>query len=155
MITKTQLEVIQIIFEKLNKTTIRWAFTGSTNMALQGLMVTPNDIDIQTDEEGAYKIAELFSEYVDEPVHFWDSEIMKSHYGKLNINGIQVEIMGAVQKKLEDGSYEEPVILGKHYMTVVYIKMKLPVLDLEYERDAYQILGRTEKVEKLNKYLGY
>ena len=80
---------------------------------------------------------------------------MKSHYGKLEIGGVHVEIMGAVQKKLGDGSWEEPVKLGNHYMSVVYIKMKLPVLDLEYERDTYQILGRDDKVKKLNKYLGY
>jgi hypothetical protein len=155
MIPKTHLKALQIIHERLWKEYMAWAVTGSTNMALQGMMVTPDDIDIQANLEDAYKIGELLSEYVVEPVAFKESDRIKSHYGKLEIEGVQVEIMGAVQKKLEDGNWEEPVNVRDYRLTVVYINLKMPVLDLEYERDAYKILGREEKVKILDRYLGY
>jgi len=155
MIPKTHLKALQIIHKALWDEYMAWAVTGSTNMALQGMMVTPKDIDIQANEEDAYKIAELLSEYVVEPVAFKESDKIKSHCGKLEIEGVQVEILGAVQNKLEDGSWEEPVNVMDFRLTVVYINLKMPVLDLEYERDAYKIMGRADKVKILDRYLGY
>ncbi|MFC6233223.1 nucleotidyltransferase domain-containing protein, partial [Paenibacillus allorhizosphaerae] len=48
--------VLELIYERLSMTQINWALTGSTSFALQGLPYEPGDIDIQTDQQGAYEI---------------------------------------------------------------------------------------------------
>ena len=58
------LKVLRKINAQLNNTSLNWAVTGSLGFALQGVPVEPNDIDIQTDEKGAYKIERHFSEFM-------------------------------------------------------------------------------------------
>jgi len=42
---------------------IVWALTGSTAFIIQGMQFAPNDIDIQTNEIGAYAINEILMAY--------------------------------------------------------------------------------------------
>ena len=95
----------------------------------------------------------LFSECVVRKVALSASESIRSHFGALEIDGIQVEIMGDIQKCLPDGSWEEPVDLERHRRFVEVAGMRVPVLSLEYEAQAYLTLGRVEKAEMLRKWL--
>jgi hypothetical protein len=54
MIEKNYLHLIKRISKQLSSQNIKWALTGSTSFAMQGVPITPNDIDIQTDKDGAY-----------------------------------------------------------------------------------------------------
>lgn len=65
---ETHRKVIHFLQERLQGTDIVWALTGSASFALQGLPLMPHDIDVQTDDRGAYAIERLFSEYVARPV---------------------------------------------------------------------------------------
>jgi hypothetical protein len=132
---------------------VNWVVTGSLGFALQGVPVDVHDIDIQTDKEGAYEIERRFSEFVIKKVAFRSTDKIRSHFGILMIDGIRVEIMGDIQKRLEDGSWEEPVDLNRYKRFVEIRGMKIPVLSLEYEYQAYLKLGRTEKAEILKKWL--
>jgi hypothetical protein len=58
-----------------------------------------------------------------------------------------VEVMGDIQKRLEDGTWETPVNLRSHRQIVACDGMDIPVLSLEYEADAYRKLGRLERAE--------
>ncbi|MCW5852548.1 MAG: hypothetical protein KIT87_20910, partial [Anaerolineae bacterium] len=64
-----------------------WAVTGSVGMALQGIPVEPHDIDLQTDAAGAYEIQRRLAEYSVQPVAFLAGERMRSHFGRLVIEG--------------------------------------------------------------------
>ena len=147
------LKVLRKINVRLNNASINWVITGSFGFALQGLPVEPNDIDIQTDKEGAYEIERYFSKFVTKRVKFSSTERIRSHFGELMINGIKVEIMGDIQKSLEDGSWENPVDLEHHKRVVEVEGMQVPVLSLEYEYQAYMKLGRIEKAEMLRNWL--
>jgi hypothetical protein len=50
--------------ERLRDTEIKWAVTGSLGFALQGLVLEVGDIDLQTDESGAYAMAARCAEWV-------------------------------------------------------------------------------------------
>jgi hypothetical protein len=69
------------------------------------------------------------------------------------IDGIKVEIMGDIQKRLEDGNWESPVDLEHHKRIIEVEGMQVGVLSLEYEYQAYLKLGRIEKAEMLRKWL--
>jgi len=147
------IKVLRKIYERLNDGSVNWVVTGSLGFALQGVPVDVHDIDIQTDKEGAYEIERRFSEFVIKKVAFRSTDKIRSHFGILMIDGIRVEIMGDIQKRLEDGSWEEPVDLNRYKRFVEIRGMKIPVLSLEYEYQAYLKLGRTEKAEILKKWL--
>jgi len=149
----TFLKVLRKINTRLNNTSVNWALTGSFGFALQGVPVKPNDIDIQTDKRGAYEIERHFSEFVTKRIKFSSTERIRSYFGELMIDEIKVEIMGDIQKRLEDGSWENPVNLEYHKRVVEVGGMKVPVLSLEYEYQAYLKLGRIDKTEMLRNWL--
>jgi hypothetical protein len=153
LIDPKYLKVLRKIYERLSDGSVNWVVTGSLSFALQGVTVDVHDIDIQTDKEGAYEIERRFSEFVIKKVAFRSTDKIRSHFGILMIDGIRVEIMGDIQKRLEDGSWEEPVDLNRYKRFVEIQGMKIPVLSLEYEYQAYLKLGRTEKAEILRKWL--
>ncbi|MBT9132351.1 MAG: hypothetical protein DDT33_00865 [Firmicutes bacterium] len=153
MIPPTYLSVLRKTYTRLDDGGVSWVVTGSLGFALQGVPVEVHDIDVQTDKEGAYEIERRFSEFVITKVTFSSTERIRSHLGTLMIDGIKVEIMGDIQKRLEDGSWEDPVDLKQHKRIVETQGMQVPVLSLEYEYLAYLRLGRIDKAEMLRKWL--
>ncbi|MFP4507368.1 MAG: nucleotidyltransferase domain-containing protein [Candidatus Acetothermia bacterium] len=152
MIPDEHLNVLRKLYSRIEDNGIDWVVTGSTSFALQGVPVTPNDVDIQTDESGAYEIEELFSDRVIKEVEFSSTERIKSHFGALMIHGILVELMGAVQKYY-DGEWEPPIDIDRHKKFISLEGMEIPVLDLAYESLAYRRFGRVETADRLEKFL--
>ncbi|MEG6567794.1 hypothetical protein V6B95_12640 [Thermoanaerobacterium saccharolyticum] len=60
--------------------------------------------------------------------------------------------MGDIQKNI-NGTWEEPVNLEKYKRYITLQDMRIPVLDLEYECEAYLKMGRVEKVILIKKYI--
>jgi hypothetical protein len=130
-----------------------WVITGSMGFALQGMDVEVHDVDIQSDEPGAYEIERRCSAWSIRRVAFAESDRIRSHFGALEVGGVKVEIMGGVQKRLPDGRWEEPVDITRFRRWTVWEGMRLPVLSLEYESRAYRILGRIKKAEMIEEWL--
>jgi len=153
MLNPTYLRVLRKIHTRLDNTDVNWVVRGSFGLALQGVPVEPPDIDIQTDEAGAYKTEQIFSEFVVRKVVFSSAERVRSHFGALMIDGIRVDIMGDVQRCDDDGTWDEPVNLERHKRIVEVEGMRTPVVPLEHEYQAYLKMGRTEKAGILRKWL--
>ena len=146
-------KALHAILASLEGEPVEWALTGSSGMALQGMPFEPRDIDIQTDADGAYQIERLLAAYTVKPVRYVESQNMRSHLGMFAINGVQVEVMGAIQKRLDDQTWEEPVQVGQHRLWVNFEGLRVAVLSLEYEYQAYLRMGRVEKAEKIRAWL--
>lgn len=144
---------LQIIADRLQGTGIDWAITGSMGWALQGVQLDIHDIDLQTDEEGARRMYDLLSEYSRKELYRRVSERIQSNFAVFEIDGITIEIMGAVQKILPDGQCESPVDIRLHRTWIEYHSLQLPVLTLEYEYRAYNLMGRVEKARMLEPYI--
>ena len=153
MITGAFTDALRIIVSRLQGSRVRWAVTGSLGFALHGVPVTVNDIDIQTDRDGAYEIERLLNEFVHQAVTFSTSDRIRSHFGSLLIKEVVVEIMGDVEKRLDDDSWQAAPDLDVHRRLVDFRGMVVPVMSLEYEYQAYRILGRTEKMRILEEWL--
>lgn len=147
------LSVLRVLHNVLEPAGVNWAVTGSVGLALQGVPLEPHDIDVQTDEVGAYRIAALFANCVVRPVAFSAKAGMRSHFGALEIDGVQVEVMGDVQHQREDGSWGPPPDLSRIRRYVDAEGMRIPVVSLEHERDAYAKMGRTERVAQISRVL--
>ena len=153
MINPIYLNVLRQIHTWLSNTDVNWVVTGSLGFALQGVPVQPNDIDIQTDKAGAYEIERRFSDVIIRKVKYSATERIKSHFGALQIDGIEVEIMGDIQKRGVDGVWEE-IVDPAHYRQMVEIAgLLVPVLSLEYEYQAYLKFGRVERAKMLRRWL--
>ena len=153
MLPSRPIEVLRRIDTRLNGTLVDWAVTGSLDMALQGVPIEVHDFDIQTDKGGAYQIERRFAEHVVKPVRFSASEGMRSYFGKLEIDGIEVETMGDLQKRSDDRDWEDPVDVRRHRRWVQDGDISVLVLSLEYQYRAYARLGRTEKADLLRSWL--
>ena len=153
MVQKPYLAVLQIIYERLRDASVEWVVTGSLGMALQGMRLEVHDIDLQTDEIGAYEIEKRFAKYIVRPVGHVVSERIRSHFGILEIEGVKVEIMGALQKRLEGRQWEVPVEVTAYRQWVAVRGMRIPVLSLEYEQRAYRELGRVDRVRAIQRWL--
>lgn len=143
------LSVLRVLYDVLESTGVNWAVTGSVGLALQGVPLEPHDVDIQTDEAGAYRIAALFADHVVRPVAFSAKSNICSHFGALEIDGMQVEVMGDMQHRRRDGSWQEPPDLLRIKRYVDVAGMRIPVLSLEHERDAHAEMGRPERVAQI------
>lgn len=153
MIQPQFLDALRTIDDRLRGCPHPWAITGSLGMALQGMDLEIHDIDLQTDQPGAYEIEQRLAGYAAEPVRYLASERMRSHLGAFVIGGVKVEVMGGIQKLREDGTWEAPVQVELHRRWIDYAGMRLPVLDLAYEAQAYRRMGRVEKADKIQRWL--
>ncbi|MCL4455471.1 MAG: hypothetical protein M1157_07540 [Deinococcus sp.] len=149
------LAAFRLIYSRLEQSGTNWVLTGSLAFAMQGLPLSPRDIDIQTDKEGAYRFGELFAEYVRHPVGpDRAGERIRSHLGDFVINGVQVQVMGALQKRTSaHREWEPPTDIGRHKCYVEFEGMKVPVLSLSYEAEAYRKMGREERADLIERFL--
>jgi hypothetical protein len=152
MLPERHLHVLDTLAGRLDKTIV-WALTGSTAFVLQGVPVEPHDIDVQTDAAGAGAIAARFSQAIVQPVAFSGTDRVRSYFGALELHGLRVEIMGALQKRQPDGSWETPVDVVALRRWITVGGLRLPVLDLAYEARAYRLLGRVERADLLEAWL--
>src|SRR5689334_5381304 len=130
MIEQRYLDVLRIVVRRLTGEALAWAVTGSCGFALQGLDLAVHDIDLQTDGPGAYAIERDFAERSVRKVAFSAAERIRSHFGALEIDGVKIEIMGDLQKRLADGIWEPPVDVARHRRWVKTGNMRIPVLSL-------------------------
>jgi hypothetical protein len=149
MLDERYLNVLEIILSRLEHLSHPWAVTGSLGLFLQGIEVEVHDIDLQSSKEGAFFIEKVLEKYVIRKVEYLESERIRSFLGELKINGIKVEIMGEVQKRLQGGEWESQSDLSHSIRWVRLKGLSVPVFNLEFEYRAYRMLGREEKMEKI------
>ena len=139
MIPPQHILALETIHDHLRKIESAWAVTGSFSFALQGLELEVNE--------------RVFTEKIIRRVEFSRSDKIASHWGELNIDGVKVEIMGALQKKLPNGTWESPVDVKRHREFISFEGISLPVLSLAYEEQAYRTLGRIETADRVKEWL--
>ncbi|NPD90314.1 MAG: hypothetical protein HGN29_16500 [Asgard group archaeon] len=147
------IEVLKTLYSKLIETDIVWVIGGSLALKLQGLDVEPKDIDLFTDEEGAYEVEKLFAEYLVKNVSLSSKDNIRSHYGILNIHGIEVEIIGHIEFKDERNVWEVGRKLEDVINIIEYEEMKIPLMKLESQLMGYSKIGRKDKIELIDEWL--
>ena len=128
---------------------VPWCITGSLGLAVHGVDVSVHDIDIQSTKQGVYEIQARLEKFLIESVNWKETDKIRSYFGRCQIEGVIVELIGDIQKRGIHGAWVEPPDLTSLICTVEYRDLILPVLDLEYEAQAYEYLGRFEKSRKI------
>jgi hypothetical protein len=143
--------VLVILAEKLESSTTSWAITGSTSLALQGLDIVPHDIDILTDEEGAYAIGELFRHHIVSPVSFKKSPMYESHFGGLKIEDVDVEIMGEL-RVFRGGRWSSVMTPRTRKIEDVHVdRHRVPVVSLASLKDSGYLDERLQRSQNVSR----
>jgi hypothetical protein len=142
--------VLRLLCDRLPFPQVNWALTGSLGHYLQGARVDVHDIDVQTDGDGAWFANNALREFVRVGVYQRTSPLMSSLFGAFEIDGLQVEVMGAVRKRAQPSDpWGPPTNPRDHCRLVTVDGRTVPVLSLAYEAEAYEAIGRTERAKLL------
>ena len=147
----TRKEALKIIYFKLKDKKVKWAIIGSTNTALQGMNIAPNDLDIITNPDDLKIFKEVLKEYVVKPI--CKKPPYKKGYPefyelKLNIEGIKVHIIG----EYDNDIYYSRVSEG-NIILINLDNLKIPCFTLEAEAQAYEETNRGNKAEMIKDFL--
>jgi hypothetical protein len=139
--------VLAFLIEKINPAELPWALTGSASLRLQGVDISVNDLELQTDAQTIYVLEQKLAEFMKVPVHVWESEHTLSHHGQAEINGLQVEFLGDMHHRSPAGIWEPAVDIASVRVWVTWRELQVPVLSLKHEALAYEKMGRVQKAE--------
>ncbi|HOU11736.1 MAG TPA: methyltransferase domain-containing protein [Anaerolineae bacterium] len=131
------------IVAALDAAGIAYRVVGGTSLALRGLPVPVNDIDLEMAVADAYRCQDLFAAHVVEPVAFRQGEVARSHIGRFTFDGVRVEIMAELHWR--KGNRWVPSFLTTR-ATVDLDGAPVSVLELEEEALAYLRRGRLERL---------
>ena len=146
----TRKEALKIIYFKLKDKKVKWAIIGSTNTALQGMNIAPNDLDIITNPDDLKIFKEVLKEYVVKPI--CKKPPYKKGYPefyelKLNIEGIKVHIIG----EYDNDVYYSRVSKG-NIILIDLDNLKIPCFTLEAEAQAYEETNRGNKAKLIKNF---
>ncbi len=153
MIEERHLRALSRLWRGLEDSDVRWMVTASLNLALHGLPVQVHDIDVLTDEAGAYEIERRFAQHSTQAVCLRTSECIRSHFGSLCLEGVTIEIMGDVETYDEVNGWRPTPGSAGNSEVILLQGMPIPVRTLEAEYAAYLQLGRAEKAELVRRWL--
>jgi len=133
---KPQIEIykwqraLEIIALTLNAEKMNFKVVGGTVAALYGISTPVKDIDIELSAEDSYRFQELFAGYLIEPISLSDNGEHRSHFGKFEINGIPVDIMGDLHRR-EEGRWIPTYTLTRAALKLNGIAIHVPWLEEE------------------------
>lgn len=151
----TRLEIEKVALKIVKKLKDKnYAIRGTASMVLQGLDMGVDDIDIVTDKELSKKINDIFETEIVEEIKFSESEKFRSHFGKLIIDNILIEVMGEFQVKDDKGNWSEKVDASVDQIEQVTVgNEKINVTKLGLELDLSAKMGRWNEFHKIKKQL--
>jgi hypothetical protein len=119
--------------------------TGSASLRLQGVDLSVNDLDVQTDAKTFYLIEKKFDGFIKVPGHVWETEHTVSYHAQAEMYGLQVEFLGDVRHRDSAITWDEPLDLRSELLWVKWRGRAVPVLSLAHEAVAYEKMGRAQK----------
>lgn len=143
-------KALEVINNRLKTANINWAIFGSMNLLLQGLPVDPGDIDILTDENGAYEIEKAFKDYLIKKVVYCSDGKVTSHFGAFKIAGVKVEIVGNYTSNKD----MKLILDVKDKIIIPFENMQIPCIPLEKELSAYGKGEKSQRVKIIKEALG-
>jgi hypothetical protein len=146
------MQTLKLLCKGLESSNVRWVLAGSLSLALQGVNVEPNDIDLLTDRQGAFRINEILKKYEKKKVEYSEAEKVSSFLGVFEIQGVKVEVMGDYRER--QGA--KWVSLSKRLENPKIIEIDgiaIPVSPIEDQLTSYRRSTRPKDVEKTEKIL--
>jgi SAM-dependent methyltransferase len=91
------------VARRLHEARIPFKVVGGTVPALHGVRIPVRDLDLELDAQDAYRFQDLFAVHALQPVALTESKVYRSHFGRFDVCGTVVEVMGDLQRREESG----------------------------------------------------
>ncbi len=144
--------VLLPVARRLVEAGITYRIVGGTSVALNGVPIKVNDIDIETSEQDAFRFQEIFSENAFQPPAWSEGGGYRSVFGRYDFQGVQIDIMGDLQRR--EGDRWIPTMTQTE--TRVDLEgFSLPVSWLEEETLAYIRRGRLDRAAQCLPYCSH
>jgi predicted nucleotidyltransferase len=144
------MQTLKLLCKNLQDSDVRWILAGSLSLALQGVDVEPNDIDIITDSQGAFRINEILKKYEKKKVEYSEIGRISSYFGIFEMQGVKVEVMGDYRERQRT----KWINLSKRLENPNIIEIdgtRVLVSRLEDQLASYRTMARPKDVEKARK----
>ena len=144
-----------VVTEEIRKLGIKWVIVGSASLALQGVQVRPQDIDILTTRGGADAINAQLKEYETKEVRCRRSALFQSHLGDFEVHGVKVQVMGQLKVKIRSRWVSLMPRLRNPRMLHLQGHI-FPVTPVRRQLETYKALARRKsksKVKKIKEFL--
>jgi hypothetical protein len=87
----------------LDRFGLEYKVVGGASTALHGLPWPVKDLDLEMSADSACRFQQLFQAYTVQPVALSESDQYRSHFGKFEIDGVNIDVMGDLQRREGDG----------------------------------------------------
>ena len=146
---KIVLETLRFILSKIKDLELDWVLVGSTNLVVQGIDIIAKDIDIITTANDAKIFYRLFEEFGIQEVSYSSTDKYRSHFGKLMIEDVLVEIMAELEYKTAEKVWMKSTSL-RDKIEVRFGEYLVPVIPLESEVQFYKLMNRPNDSRKID-----
>ncbi|MDP3779368.1 MAG: hypothetical protein Q8R30_04995 [bacterium] len=149
MISAEFINAIKIVEERMKGAHMNWAVIASSNLALQGMDVAPNDLDVVVRRDDLHKISDLFHDFNASDV----GELLTLN-GKpawdvaMKVGQVAVQFLG----EHDSGPYVEK-LLKQRIKNCPVDGYGVPCLTLDAEVEAYSQTGRWKKAKMVSEFL--
>jgi hypothetical protein len=147
------VDVLLDIASQLNKKNINWAVGGSLLLYFYDILEKPKDIDIIIAPEDKEAVFQILKSNAEELPTKEVSNYKTGVFGKFNVDGVEVDIIGDFYIKVSDGYYLHP-FSPKDLKIVEINNQKIYLDSLENWLNTYEAMGDPKKrVELIKQFL--
>jgi len=134
--------VLAGLAERLAEANVDYRLVGGAALAAWGVDVEVRDLDFEMDKAAAYAFEEQFADAVVFPVAWRESDAVRSHYGRFEVDGVKVDVMAGLEWKI-DGRWVPS--LASTRASVMVDGVAVLTLSLEEETLSCLRRGRLER----------
>jgi hypothetical protein len=91
--------VLRRLAEELERAGVEYKVSGGTSAALHGVWLPVKDLDLEMGAEQAYRFQQIYQEYAIQPVRLSENDQYRSHFGKFEIDGVELDVMGDLERR--------------------------------------------------------
>jgi|GEM_PF-744850 len=134
-----------LLINMVNSNDFKWMLIGSASLSLQGVSLKVSDLDILTDKKGIELIIQNCRPFIIEEIKFKEEGDLKSYHGKLNVLGVNIDVIAEIFNKTRQGWLPHNDI-DDHKIRIGNIYVR----DINYEKIIYERIGDFVKWNLIN-----
>lgn len=165
IIPKKYIDTLLTLFDKLDNKEIKWVVNGDLAERLRIVKIDPELVEIVTSKNGAEQIFDAVHEFNPQQIDFVTQRLARdaviasenlplyerSNYFEFKTNNVLVKVHGDLQFKVGNWQWGEIFDFNPEYVYVTGKKIAVTPLPILF--DFYQMIGWTDRAEKIAKVL--
>lgn len=149
--TEKKLQVLSKIGQSLNDSGIVWAVGASLLLYFKGKTDTFHDIDIMTTESDVNSVKEILIQYGNLALPSPDKQYRTKYFLEFTIDDVEIDVMAGFVIVCDEVEYDCSLDPESISDFIEVNGVKIPLQSLNEWRKYYKLMGRTAKVEMIDR----